>query len=107
MSYADKVAKQVILVGLADAEIKKEVLGTSGINDKTLAETLGLIEDKEAAARSTAGSSAAGHITTYNLKIQNPISNKMTSVKTAKNRPVITSDTEGFTKNNFSSISHR
>ena len=65
VSYVDEVAKQVILVGLADAEIKKDVLGTSGSNDKTLAETLGLIEDKEAAARSTAGSSAAGHITTY------------------------------------------
>ena len=30
VSYADEVVKQVILVGLADAKIKKDVLGTSG-----------------------------------------------------------------------------
>ena len=65
VSYADEVVKQVILVGLADPEIKKDVLGTSGVNDKTLAETIGLIEDKEAAARSTAGSNSAGHATLY------------------------------------------
>ena len=65
VSYADEVVKQVVLVGLVDQEIKKDVLGTTGINDKTLAETLGLIEDKEAAARSIASSSSAGHITAY------------------------------------------
>ena len=53
--------KQVILCGLADNEIKKDLLGVTGINDKTLAKTLGLIEDKETASRSTASSSAAGH----------------------------------------------
>ena len=65
VSYADEVVKQVLLVGLADPEIKKDVLGISGINDKTLPETLGLIEDKEAAARSTTGSSASGNTTSY------------------------------------------
>ena len=55
----------MLLVGLADPEIKKDVLGISGINDKTLPETLGLIEDKEAAARSTTGSSASGNTTSY------------------------------------------
>ena len=65
VSYGDEVVKQVVLVGLVDPEIKKDVLGTTGINDKTLGETLGLIEDKEAAARSTASASAAGHKTAY------------------------------------------
>ena len=65
VSYAEEIVKQVVLVGLVDQEIKKDVLGTTGINDKSLAETLGLIEDKEAAARSTTGASASGHITSY------------------------------------------
>ena len=62
ISYCDEIVKQVVLCGLADVEIKKDVLGVSGINGKTLAETLGLIEDKETAARSAtdrATSSAA------------------------------------------------
>ena len=54
ISYADEVVKQVVLCGIADLDIKKEVLGTTGINAKSLTETLGLIEDKETAARSTA-----------------------------------------------------
>ena len=45
----DKIVKQVILFGLANVEIKKDVLGVSGINSKSLSETLGIIEDKEIA----------------------------------------------------------
>ena len=50
VSYGDEVVKQVVLCGLADDEIKKDILGITSINDKTLAETLGLIEDKETAS---------------------------------------------------------
>ena len=65
ISYADEVVKQVVLCGIVDHDIKKDVLGTTGINEKSLAETLGLIEDKETAARSTANSGAAAHTTSY------------------------------------------
>ena len=61
----DKVVKQVLICGIANLDIKEEVLGTSGVNDKNLAETLGLIEDKETALRSTASSGAAAHSITY------------------------------------------
>ena len=63
--YVDKVVKQVLICGIANLDIKEEVLGTSGVNDKNLAETLGLIEDKETALRSTASSGAAAHTITY------------------------------------------
>ena len=65
ISYADEIVKQVVLCGIADQDIKKEVLGTTGINAKSLTETLGLIEDKETAARSTVNNGAAAHTTTY------------------------------------------
>ena len=65
ISYADEVVKQVVLCGIADLDIKKEILGTTGINAKSLTETLGLIEDKETAARSTANNGAAAHTTSY------------------------------------------
>ena len=65
ISYADEIVKQVVLCGIADQDIKKEVLGTTGINAKSLTETLGLIEDKETAARSTVNNGAAAHSTSY------------------------------------------
>ena len=63
--YTDEIVKQVVLCGIADQDIKREVLGTTGINMKSLAETLGLIEDRETAARSTVNTGAAAHTTTY------------------------------------------
>ena len=57
-SYNDEIVKLVVLNGIADTEIRKDVLGVAGINDKTLDETVGIIEDKEMAARSVAGRAA-------------------------------------------------
>ena len=65
ISYCDEIVKQVVLCGLADSDIKKDVLGVSGINTKTLAETLGIIEDKETAARATTDRATAGAATSY------------------------------------------
>ena len=62
ISYCDEIVKQVVISGIADKDIKKEVLGVAGIDGKNLAETLAVIEDKETAARSveeSASSSAA------------------------------------------------
>ena len=42
ISYSDVIVKQIILSGLADVDIKKEVLGVEGINNKSLEDTLGI-----------------------------------------------------------------
>ena len=67
ISYSDVIVKQIILSGLSDIDIKKEVLGVEDINNKSLADTLGIIENKETAARSVAerASSSAATTTTY------------------------------------------
>ena len=66
ISYCDEIVKQVVLSGIADRDIKKEVLGMAGINGKTLSETLGIIEDKETAARSVEDKAAtAAAVTSY------------------------------------------
>ena len=70
ISYCDEIIKQVILNGLADHDIKKEVLGTAGVDTKSLMDTLGLIENKETAARSVGTRTVAGAATTSYKKIQ-------------------------------------
>ena len=62
VSYRDDLVRYVVVNGLYHVEMKREVLGMAGVDGKTLAETIGLIEDKETAARSVASrtSTAAG-----------------------------------------------
>ena len=52
ISFADVVAKHVLINGIHDVEIRKEVLGTAGLDDKSLMETVGIVENKETALRS-------------------------------------------------------
>ena len=65
MSYNAEMVKLVVLHGIADTEIKKEVLGVSGVNEKTLAKLVALIEDKEPAARDVTGRTAMVATSTY------------------------------------------
>ena len=66
LSYCDEIVKQVVLSGIADRDIRKEVLGVDGINNKNLADTLAIIENKETAARSVAErASSSAAMTTY------------------------------------------
>ena len=66
VNYTDEMVKAVILNGLYDMETRRDVLGTSGISDKTLAQTVTLIQDKETAARSvTHQGTVAGAATSY------------------------------------------
>ena len=51
ISFADVLTKYVMLNGLADSEILRDILGTSKIDTMTLNETTALIEAKEKAAR--------------------------------------------------------
>ncbi|KAK4305129.1 hypothetical protein Pmani_022961 [Petrolisthes manimaculis] len=51
IDYTEDIVKLVLLNGLADEEIRKEVLGTTEIDTKTLNETVCLVDSKETAAR--------------------------------------------------------
>ena len=52
--YTDEIVRMVLLNGLADSEIRKEVLGTPDIDNKTLSDTVAIIDSKETAARAMA-----------------------------------------------------
>ena len=51
VDYTDEIVRMVLLNGLADGEIRKEVLGTPDIDSRTLADTIAIIDSKETAAR--------------------------------------------------------
>ena len=58
--------KAVVLTSLYDVEKQQDVLGTTGLPDKSLADTITLIQDKEVAARSVSHPGTwAGAPTTY------------------------------------------
>jgi hypothetical protein len=46
------MVKQVVLAGMCDDEIKRQVLSTAGIDDKSLNDTIAIIEMEEMASRS-------------------------------------------------------
>ena len=54
VNFTDIIVKAVVLNGLAEVETRRDVLGTSGLDGKSLADTITLIQDKETAARSMA-----------------------------------------------------
>ena len=57
VSFADEVCKSILLTGLCDEEVRREVLGTANVDIKSLDETIALVEAKEIAMRSLAARS--------------------------------------------------
>ena len=55
VDFSDRVVKTVMLNGLCNEDVRKEVLGDSGLDEKSLEDTIKLVEAKEAALRSTGG----------------------------------------------------
>ena len=55
ISFADVVIKHVLINGIYDEDIRKEVLGAAGLDEKSLMDTLGVVENKETALRSMPG----------------------------------------------------
>ena len=51
VSFSDSMVKWVLLAGMASSEISREIHGTPDIDDKTLSDTMALIDAKERAAR--------------------------------------------------------
>ena len=54
------MTKHVLINGIHDVEIRKEVLGTADLDEKSLMETVGIVENKETALRSMPEYRAAG-----------------------------------------------
>ena len=52
VDYSEDVVKQVILAGMYDDDIKRKVLSTTGIDTKSLNDTIALVETEEMASRS-------------------------------------------------------
>ena len=52
VDYSEDMVKQVVLAGMCDNEIKRKVLSTAGIDDKSLNDTIAIIEMEEMASRS-------------------------------------------------------
>jgi len=63
VDYSEEIVKQVVLAGMFDEEIKRKVLSEQGIDDKTLNETIAIIEREEMALRSMTTPSQAGAVT--------------------------------------------
>ena len=55
VNFADELVRWVVLAGLSSPDIYREVMGTDGIDDKSLSDTITIIENKERAARATLG----------------------------------------------------
>lgn len=51
IDYSEDIVKLVLLSGLVDDEIRKEVLGTVGVDTMTLSDTVDLVDSKETASR--------------------------------------------------------
>ena len=58
VDFSDRVVKVVVLNGLCDEDVKREVLGDSGLDDKSLEDTVKLVEAEEVGLRSVGGGRA-------------------------------------------------
>ena len=56
VDYSEDIVKHILLSGIVDEEIKREVLGLPDLDTKSLNETISLIESKEMAARAMSAS---------------------------------------------------
>ena len=65
VDYTDELVKLVLLNGLAEEEIRKEILGTPDIDTASLSETVRLVESKETAARAMADEGSRVAASTY------------------------------------------
>ena len=84
IDYTPKVVKDILIVGIADEEIRKEVLSTTGLDDKTDKDIVQLVEEKEIARNACDGNrSDIGALSSYNRQKRN-ISNSPESTSINK-----------------------
>ena len=68
VDYTEDIVKYILISGVADEDIKKEVLGQVGLDDKSLNDTSAIIENKEMATRAMQLGSTGDTIATNNDK---------------------------------------
>jgi len=69
--FTDVLVKDVLVTGIADEEVRKETLGWSELDKKSLEETVTFIEAKEM-ARDALQTSAIAANSAYKIKLKNP-----------------------------------
>ena len=70
--FTEIILKDVLIAGLVDEEIKKEVLGWSEVDEKTVEETLTFIEGKEMARDAMNSGDSAAPISLYKSRGSRP-----------------------------------
>ena len=68
VDFTDIIAKDVLISGLAEDEVKREVLGWPGLDNSTIEETVSFIEAKEMARDALNRHSATNAISSYRTK---------------------------------------
>ena len=68
INFTDIMVKDVLIIGLVDEEVKKEVLGWSELDNKSLEETVTFIEAKEMARDAMNKEQITAGISTYKKK---------------------------------------
>ena len=80
VDYSEDIVKYVLISGICDEEIKKDVLGHENLDTKSLNETIAIIENKEMACRAMASSSestmAVHHGNNKNSEVDSKLSVK-------------------------------
>ena len=79
--YCEDMVKHIVLAGMYDEEIKRKVLSTSKIDDKTLNETIAIIETEEMASRSMSDISLPNQAGSTSYKKQISANDKRLQVK--------------------------
>lgn len=60
IDFSDEIVKYVVISGIADEEIKKDVLGHADLDTRSLNDTITLIENKEMAVRAMSSGASSG-----------------------------------------------
>jgi hypothetical protein len=71
IDFTDTIVKDVLVAGLVDEEIKKEVLGWSELDNKSLDELVTFIEAKEMARNALNKQSVTAAVSSYKSKLKN------------------------------------
>ena len=81
VDYSEEMVKQVVLAGMSDDEIKRKVLSTAGIDDKSLNDTISIIETEEMASRSMTNHTTTSQLGSTSFKKQIPPNDKRLQTK--------------------------
>ena len=72
VEFTDVISKDVLVAGLSDHEVKREVLGWHDLETKSIEETVAYIEAKEMARDAMNRSSTNAGVSSYSKKKRQP-----------------------------------